>query len=249
MPLRRILPEPGDVEPAELVGSLDLGALAPAGRPYLIANMVATADGRAAVSGRSGPIASDADRELFHALRTLPDAILVGSNTLAIERYGRFVGDEDRRAARVAAGRAGQPLGCIVSRSLRLPLDIPLFEDPDSTVVVYTSSEAPLPPCSATVHVVRLEAAELTLTSALEHLRADHGVRSVLCEGGPTILGALLAEELVDELFLTLAPKLSGGGRAPSTTEGVELAEPARLELVWALEAEGYLFLRYATRR
>jgi 5-amino-6-(5-phosphoribosylamino)uracil reductase len=74
-------------------------------------------------------------------------------------------------------------------------------------------------------------------------------VRSLLCEGGPTLFGALLQENLVDELFLTLAPKLTGGGSAPSISAGAELAELRIMSLIWALELDGALYLRYALRR
>ena len=71
-------------------------------------------------------------------------------------------------------------------------------------------------------------------------------MRSLLCEGGPTLMGALLHERLVDELFLTLAPQLAGGGTGPTMSSGPALADPAALELVWALERAGSLYLRYA---
>jgi riboflavin-specific deaminase-like protein len=247
--LRRLLPDPGEVTVVDAVAGLDLGARAPARRPCVACNMVASADGRAAVAGKSGGLSNAADRELFHELRTAPDAIMVGSGTLRTERYGRFVRDPERRARREAAGRAPDPIGCVVSRSLRLPVDIPLFQDPHSTVVVYTASQHELPSCPARVSVVRLCEEELTLTTVLDRLRADHDVRSVLCEGGPTILGALLLEDLLDELFLALAPKLVGGGRDPATVEGPGLSVPIDLELAWALESEGCVFLRYRVER
>ena len=75
---------------------------------------------------------------------------------------------------------------------------------------------------------MRLDPAELTLTTALRHLRAEHGVRSLLCEGGPTLMGALLHERLVDELFLTLAPQLAGGGTGPTMSSGPALAGTGR---------------------
>jgi riboflavin biosynthesis pyrimidine reductase len=87
-----------------------------------------------------------------------------------------------------------------------------------------------------------------SLAAALADLRR-RDVRALLCEGGPTLLGALLHERLVDELFLTLAPQLAGGGDGPTISSGPALAEPAALELVWALERAGSLYLRYAVRR
>jgi riboflavin biosynthesis pyrimidine reductase len=81
-----------------------------------------------------------------------------------------------------------------------------------------------------------------------ERLRALHeeGVRALLCEGGPTLHGSLQALGLVDELFLTIAPKLSGGV-APRIIEG-ELPAVAELELAWLLEEDGELFARYRQR-
>ncbi|HEU5064238.1 MAG TPA: dihydrofolate reductase family protein [Solirubrobacterales bacterium] len=80
------------------------------------------------------------------------------------------------------------------------------------------------------------------LPALLRELRGE-GVRALLCEGGPTLHGALQAAGLVDELFLTIAPKLSGGG-APRILEG-ELPEVVGLELAWLLEEGGELFARY----
>lgn len=75
----------------------------------------------------------------------------------------------------------------------------------------------------------------------------EEGVRALLCEGGPTLHGALQAAGLVDELFLTIAPKLSGGGVPPRILEG-ELDDVVPLELVWLLEEDGELFARYRRR-
>jgi len=81
-----------------------------------------------------------------------------------------------------------------------------------------------------------------------ERLRSLHreGVRALLCEGGPRLHGSLQALGLVDELFLTVAPKLAGGG-APRVIEG-DLPEVTPLELAWLLEEDGELFARYARR-
>jgi riboflavin biosynthesis pyrimidine reductase len=112
--------------------------------------------------------------------------------------------------------------------------------------VVFTSVAFDTGGCRAEVDVVQLDPAELTFTAAMRVLRADFGVRSVLCEGGPTVFAALLREKLVDELFLTQAPKLTGGGTGPTITSGPELPEPCELGLIWALERSNSLFLRYA---
>jgi len=84
------------------------------------------------------------------------------------------------------------------------------------------------------------------LVAMLRSLRQEHGVRALLCEGGPTLHGALEAAGLVDDLFLTIAPKLAGG-EAPRILEG-PLPAVAELELAWLLEEEGELFARYRRR-
>lgn len=80
---------------------------------------------------------------------------------------------------------------------------------------------------------------------ALLHSLREEGVRALLCEGGPTLHGSLQTAGMVDELFLTIAPKLSGGGAPPRILEG-ELDEVIPLELAWLLEQDGELFARYS---
>ena len=82
----------------------------------------------------------------------------------------------------------------------------------------------------------------------MERLRAEHGVRSVLCEGGPTLNASLLPYGLVDELFLTIAPSLAGGEDALTIVAGAPLPELLELELVWAMEDSSELYLRYRVR-
>jgi riboflavin-specific deaminase-like protein len=247
--LRRLHPDPMTVDSAELFADLGLASRAHAERPWVLTNFATTADGRAAIDGRTRAIGDDGDMEVFRRLRTQVDALLIGTRTLGIEQYGRTVRRPELRAAREALGLAPEPLLATVSRSGQLPLEIPLFEEPTADVVVFTTPDAPEPSCPACVTMVRLDPAELTLTRALRWLRAERGVRSLLCEGGPTLMGALLHERLVDELFLTLSPQLAGGGTEPTMSSGPALADPADLDLAWALERNGSLYLRYAVRR
>jgi riboflavin biosynthesis pyrimidine reductase len=246
--LRRLHPDPATIDTAELLGNLGLGARAHDARPWVVTNFATTADGRATIDGRSGAIGDDGDMEIFRRLRTQVDALLIGTRTLGIEHYGRAVRRPELRAAREALGLAPEPLVATVSRSGRLPLEIPLFAESEANVVVFAPPHTPEPDCAACVTMVRLDPAELTLTAALRHLHAEHGVRSLLCEGGPTLMGALLHEGLDDELFLTLAPQLAGGGSGPTMSSGPALADPAALELVWVLERAGSLYLRYTVQ-
>src|SRR5688500_14009431 len=188
-------------------------------RPYLVLNMVTTADGRVAIGGRSGPIGNKADQDLFHALRTRVDAVMVGAGTLRAENYGRLVRKPERREARERAGLAPDPLAVIVSGRLDLPGDLPLLHEPDQEVLIATFSEDEVEGDSK-VEYLRFDGHSVDIPLLLRALR-ERGVRSVLCEGGPTLNAELLRAEGVDELFHCLAPKLAGEPDAPTMVSGV----------------------------
>lgn len=225
--MRRLHPDPADVEPAALFDAVDFGARAPAGRPYVVVNMVASVDGRAAVDGRSGPLGGPADKAVFFELRASVDAVLAGTGTLRAEHYGRLVRKPERIAQRVARGLDPEPVALVLSRSGDVPTEIPLLQDPEARPVVLTGEDA--------------EPAR-----ALARVRAEHGVRSVLCEGGPALNAGLLAARVVDELFLTVSPLLAATADPLTIVGAAGLDAPVGLELVWVLEEGGMLFLRYA---
>jgi riboflavin biosynthesis pyrimidine reductase len=261
-PVRPAAPEPLTIRPLlpagdpatapEIVEALGLWdrPTGQAERPHVMLNMVSTVDGRASIAGRSGPIAGPADRELFHALRAPVDAVLAGAGTMRVERYGRITRDESRRSERRQRGLREEPLACIVSASLALPPDLPLLAEPRAHVVVLTPSDATLKATGARVDYVRTRSGgELDLPGALSELRHRFGVELLLCEGGPHLSCQLLAAGLVDELFLSLSPRLAGGdpaeGEALRILAGEEFEEPLELDLRGALEHDSHLFLRY----
>jgi riboflavin biosynthesis pyrimidine reductase len=186
--------------------------------------MISTADGRATIAGRTAPIANRADYELFHALRERADAVMVGAGTVRVEGYGPM-----------------DQLAVLVTRTGRVPAEAGLLAAPGNRVVVLTPSpDATLPPCAASVSYLRG-----TLAEGLRALRTEHGVRSVLCEGGPQLLGELLRRGLADELHLVIAPKLAAGPDPLTIVTGPQLDPPAELSLRSVHESGGYLFLRY----
>jgi riboflavin-specific deaminase-like protein len=247
--LRRLLPEPGTVTAIEAWEGLKFADLAPDHRPYVVLNMVATADGAATVGHRTAPISNSADRQLFHELRAHVDAVMVGAATVRIERYGRLVRDPQRRERRVARGLAPDPLAVVASRRLTLTPDLPLLADPHSRVVVLTASDAELSGCAADVSYLRsAPGVEVDLAAMLARLRTEFGVRSVLCEGGPHLNTALLPAGLVDELFLSIAPVLAGSAGSLSIAGRAPLAELVDLDLIGLFESQSQLFARYAVR-
>ncbi|MGI8946084.1 MAG: RibD family protein [Thermoleophilaceae bacterium] len=245
MELARLYPRPGTTTPAELIAGLDLGSRAPAGRPYLVLDMVTSLDGKAVLDGKTRGLSGEADRALFHQLRTQADAIMIGSGTAAVERYGRAVKSDELRAKREREGLDPDPLTVIVSGRLRLPPDIPLLQDPDSRVVIATAVDHELDGTRAQIEYLRTGD---DLPLLLARLREGHGVRSVLCEGGPTLNAHLLAAGLVDELFLSISPQLLGGAGALTIVAGKPLLDPAAAELLWMVEGGGELFSRWRVR-
>jgi riboflavin biosynthesis pyrimidine reductase len=227
----------------ELVRDLALRERPPAGRPRVVAAMIASADGRATIGERSVGLGNAADRALLRELRAAVDALLVGTGTLRAERYANLL-DDDQRAARVAAGLDEHPLVATVARRLEVPVDIGLFAEPAARVRIYTEAEGELAGRGAQVAVHRFAAGELSLAGALEDLRAERGARAVLCEGGPTLLRRLVAEDRLDDLLLTVAPMLVAGDGA-AILAGAALEPPVALRLHDVLRAGDHLVLHF----
>jgi riboflavin biosynthesis pyrimidine reductase len=195
-------------------------------RPFLFVNFIATADGRATIAGRTGPIANRADYELFHALRRRADAVMVGAETVRVESYGPM-----------------DPVCVLVTRSARVPADVGLLKAPGNRIVVLTPSpDAELPPCEADVTYLRAP-----LEEGVRRLRTEHGIAAIDCEGGPQLFGDLLRAGLVDEVHLVIAAKLVAGDDPTTIVSGPPL-EPLDLELLSLHESGGYLFLRYGAK-
>ena len=219
---------------------------APGDRPFLFLNMVASADGRASVEGRTAGLGSEADTRMLTELRALAEAVLLGTGTIRAEGYGRLVRNAERIARREAAGMAATPTAVLISRSFDIPWGAPLFDAADQPVIVYTGASGEPPDVDAPIEIVRLD--DPAPRAVMADLRA-RGVRSLLCEGGPTLNSALLEADVVDELFLTISPQLAGEDRAPRIVEGEGLPAAVGLTLEWVLRHDEEIYLRYGVRR
>lgn len=221
--MRRLIPDP-----AEDVDVAAAYAIEP-GTRWLRANMVSTVDGSVSDAQRlSAGISGPADKELFAMLRAMADAVLVGAGTVRAERY--------RPAA--------LPI-VIVSRRLDLDLSTALFTEASNRTVVITAADAPPDRLSATAELADVICAGegvVDLSAGVAQLR-ERGLAHLVCEGGPTLLGALLAERLVDELCTTLTPRVVGGS-AGRIVNGPWLPDET-WHLHQLLETDGFLFARW----
>lgn len=234
-------PEPGEVDLAERYAY-------PPDRVWMRANMVASLDGAAQRDARSGGLGGPADRRLFLLLRGLADVVVVGAGTVRAEGYGPVKPSDGWGGVR--EGRSSVPPLAVVSRTLDLDFDAPLFTEARARTIVLTT---------ATADPARLEAAReradvivagkdsLDFAAAVRELEA-RGHRRLLCEGGPGVLAQVVAAGLLDELCLTLSPLLLAG-RPARILDGRPFAVPAELSLAHVLQDEDFLFLRYTRSR
>ena len=217
------------------------------GRPWVLANMVGSLGGSAAIGGRVAALSTAPDAAFFKALRVVPDVVLVGATTVRRERYGPVRLGPEAQSARAERGQLPIPPLAVVSRSLDLDWSIPLFtqaaEGSRSLVVTCEVADpARVREAEQVADVVVTGEERVDPAEALTAL-AERGHHVVLCEGGPTWLGELAAQNLVDELCLTIAP-LMGGDPLPVAVSppGAPLQQMA---LRHALVSEGTVFLRY----
>jgi riboflavin biosynthesis pyrimidine reductase len=171
----------------------DLYAYPETDRPWLRTNFVSTVDGAAHdLSGVTASLGGDADHEVFQLLRRLADVVMVGAGTARIEKYRS----------------ASKPLA-LVSRRLDIPERLT-----EPGLIVVTTTDAPSDRVeelrAAGVEVITYGEIEIDWPAVLDDFGA-RGWRRILCEGGPTLHGDLVTQDLVDEVCLTIAPTLTSG--------------------------------------
>ncbi len=236
----------------QVSGPLDaeaLTALYPrAATPVLRVNFVSSIDGAVTVDGFSAGLSGPGDKVIFGTLRMLCDALVVAAGTVRTEGYDALRLDAGRRAWRTAHGLPEFPLMVVVSGSLDLDPAQEVFADAPVRPVVVTHTGADPGRRAAIAEVADVVAAgdgAVDLPAAMAALH-DRGATQLLCEGGPHLLGALTAADLVDEMCLTVSPLLAGGdaGRIAAGPPG----PPRPMALRHVLAEDGMLFLRYARR-
>jgi riboflavin biosynthesis pyrimidine reductase len=208
--LRLLLPEASDR--VNLFELYSREVKVPADRPFVRVNMVSTLDGAVAFSGRAGSLGGPGDKLLFSVLRSLADVVLVGAGTARTERYGPPKIPLEAQEIRRQRGQAPLPTVAVVTLSGVIDWGSRLFTGGGPRPIVIaagdTRSEA-LAGAADVADVVMTGTGAVDLRAALKVL-GERGVNHVLCEGGPTLNTGLAGAQLVDELCLTLSPKLAG---------------------------------------
>jgi riboflavin biosynthesis pyrimidine reductase len=225
-------------------GDDDLLDLYDAPGPHVRAGMLMSLDGGVAHGGTSRPLQRPGDGLVFAALRAVSDTVMVGAGTARIEGYGPVRLSDLDREWRQRHGRLPDVPLVVVSRSLDIPIDAAWLS---GQAVVVTCAAAPSDRRAALqerVDVVVAGHSQVDLPQALAQL-SDRGLVRVLCEGGPSLLGDLVRQELVSEFYATVAPVLVGESQGMVDKA---LAAPIDLELTHLLREGSTLLGRWRVR-
>ncbi|HTJ71187.1 MAG TPA: dihydrofolate reductase family protein [Actinospica sp.] len=244
--MRQLIPEPHPSRPEPELSTLygyPRGA-----RRWLRANMVASVDGTVQADGASRALSGPADLRVLRTLRGLADVVLVGGATVRTEGYQRpVVAREEFAQARAAAGQPPAAAIAVVSASLDVDFDSPLYTQAVTPTITVTVAEAPPDRLAAAREAGEVLIAgphgRVDIGEAIDRL-VDSGRGRLLCEGGPKLLAAVTAANRLDELCLSISPQLRAGD-ALRLLDGPEFPAPIRLNLHSLLTEDGFLFARY----
>ncbi len=153
--------------------------------------------------------------------RAMADAVLVGHSTLKQDNVRLGLPQADLREARVKRGQTSYPIRVIVSKEGKIDNRLNIFQSEISPVIIFSTRQMPAKYQQAlrekaTLHLTRAQ--HVDLPGMLRKLRDKYKIRTIACEGGPTLFRALLERGLIDQLNLTIAPYLFGGAKAPTLT-------------------------------
>ncbi|ORB86553.1 hypothetical protein B1987_25390 [Mycobacterium kansasii] len=216
---------------------------------WLRANFISSVDGGATVAGTSGGLGGPGDRAVFHLLRQLADVIVVGAGTVRVEGYSGAQLGVTERGQRQLRGQSEVPQLAIVTKSGHLARDLAVFTRTEVPPLVLTTAAAVddtrrrLTGLAEVIDCSGTDPAKVDEAVLLARL-ADRGLRHILTEGGPILLGSFIERGLLDELCLTIAPFVVGGLARRIVTGPGQLKTPMRCAHVLTDDA-GYLYTRY----
>lgn len=224
-------------------------------RPFVTVNFALTWDGRITTRNHTpADFPSRRDKRRLLEIRATGDALLVGAGTLKADNMRMGLPAEDLRAERVSRGKPAYPLRVILTNSGRLDPGLRVFEKALAPILVFSTEAMPLSVRQGLAGKAELHlenSPTVDLAGMLKTLRRRYGVRRLVCEGGPGVFRSLLERELIDEVHLTLCPRIFGGELAPAITgrAGTFLGSSVQLALRKTEVVDGECFLRYRVLR
>ncbi|MDB6155019.1 MAG: ribD2 [Chthoniobacteraceae bacterium] len=224
-------------------------------RPFVTANFALTWDARVSTRNRTpADFSSKTDKHRLLEIRATGDAILVGAGTVKADNMAMGLPDEALRAERIARNQSEYPLRVIITNSGKLDPDLKLFQGGAAPILIFSTQRMSKPARELLAGKATLyldETPTVDLSAMMTRLRRDHGVRRLVCEGGPVLFKSLLVADLVDELHVTFCPRIFGGEQAATLT-GIAaefLPESTRLTLRKMEVIDGECFLQYRILR
>ncbi len=195
-------------------------------RPFVFVNMAMTMDGKIASANQAvHSFGSRRDLEHLYELRATADAVMGGARTVEISQTILGTGGEKYRKQRLSNELAEYNLRVIVSGSGSIDPHLNIFKKRFSPVIVLTTeriSEKKLQKLRELADEVNIfDKTEINFLTAFRWLRKKWGVKRLLCEGGGELNAALFRAGLVDEIHLTICPKIFGGRNAPTIADGL----------------------------
>jgi riboflavin-specific deaminase-like protein len=221
--------------------------------PFVFINMAITADGKIATANRAvSSFGSQRDKDHLLELRATADAVMSGAGTVNAGPVTLGPGPEKYRRMRRRRGLAEYNLRVIASGSGNVNPEAEIFKQKFSPILILTTDRAPeaklKPLRELGAEVKSFGAREIDFRKALQWLREKWNVKRLLCEGGGELDDALFRAGLVDELHLTICPKIFGGRKAPTIAEGSgvpKLSDAAQLKLKSMKRISDELFVVY----
>jgi riboflavin-specific deaminase-like protein len=190
-------------------------------RPFVAATFAMTVDGKITTRNFT-PVDFTSREDKLHLFRqrALADAVLIGHTSLRRDNV-RLSLPAELQQARIRRKQAPAPLRVIVSKKGRIDSRLKIFQSASSPILVFSTTRMPKKTqvalrTKATLHLTKSR--DVNLAGMLHTLRDNYKIRTVACEGGPTLFRSLLERGLIDQLNLTIAPYMFGGARAPSLT-------------------------------
>lgn len=198
-------------------------------------------------------LGTEHDRRLMDELRAGAHAVIVGSGTVKHDGFPILMRYEDLKARRISRGLPPHPVNVTMSHALSLPANRPFFQHADTETIVFTTRSAPaarVKRFSRFAEVVVLPRKTLSPRAVLDHL-GNRGFTRVLLEGGGEVHFAFAKEGVIDDVYITMTPRLIGGASAPTIMDGKGfLADNhLKLHLEKVKRIGDELFLKYSVVR